>query len=292
MPSLAAYRAAIRAVAPTLRIATITALDAGQNNDVLLVNGDLIFRFPRHAEAVSESRSEVALLEVLRGRLPVAIPHPTYVRLDAPVGEACIGYPRLPGEPFTPAMLAAETDARAIDGLAQQIAGFLRTLHHVPLDALGVPLRAVATPAAWAELYAQFQADLFPRMRVDARQRVGAGFEAYLADTASAPPPIAVVHGDFGSGNILADLGQGVLTGILDWSSAGLGDPAVDLAALVCSAGYGETFMRAGEDVYPALAEMLPRACFYVSTFALQEALFGVRCGDQSAFERGIAEYR
>ena len=42
----------------------------------------------------------------------------------------------------------------------------------------------------------------------------------------------------------------------------------------------------------PALEEMLPRARFYASTFALQEALFGVRRGDEEAFERGIVGYR
>jgi aminoglycoside 2''-phosphotransferase len=292
MPPLTAYQAAIHATAPALRIETIIPLGAGQYNDVLLVNGDLIFRFPRHAEEVGELRAEVALLRGLRGRLPVAIPDPIYVWLAAPVGEACVGYPRLPGEVLTPALLATGVAAGVVDALAQQLAGCLRALHEVPAEALGLPLRVVATPAAWAELYTQFRAELFPQMRADACQRVAAGFETYLAEAASAPPPVALVHGDFGPGNLLADLDRGLLTGIVDWSSAGLGDPAVDLAALICAVGYGEAFVRAGFAAYPALEEMLPRARFYASTFALQEALFGLRRGDAEAFERGIVGYR
>jgi hypothetical protein len=36
---------------------------------------------------------------------------------------------------------------------------------------------------------------------------------------------------------------------------------------------------------------LLPRARFYRSTFAIQEALYGVEHGDEAAFERGIAPY-
>lgn len=46
------------------------------------------------------------------------------------------------------------------------------------------------------------------------------------------PPPaqkIAIVHGDFRSGNFLHD-GQGQITAILDWEMAHLGDPMEDLA--------------------------------------------------------------
>lgn len=37
---------------------------------------------------------------------------------------------------------------------------------------------------------------------------------------------------------------------------------------------------------------MLERAAFYRGTFALQEAYYGLRDGNQEAFEDGIAQYR
>ncbi|MBD3649044.1 MAG: phosphotransferase family protein, partial [Pseudomonadales bacterium] len=49
---------------------------------------------------------------------------------------------------------------------------------------------------------------------------------------ANMPPPaqkLAVVHGDFRSGNFLYD-GQGDIKGILDWEMCHLGDPLEDLA--------------------------------------------------------------
>ncbi|MCC2672765.1 MAG: hypothetical protein K0Q72_5237, partial [Armatimonadetes bacterium] len=47
------FRNAIRSACPDLTIEMARLLDsAGQNNDLLLVNEELIFRFPRYAPGV------------------------------------------------------------------------------------------------------------------------------------------------------------------------------------------------------------------------------------------------
>jgi aminoglycoside 2''-phosphotransferase len=116
-------------------------------------------------------------------------------------------------------------------------------------------------------------------------------FETHLADAATFAYTPALIHGDFGASNILYDAKARAISGIIDWSSAGLGDPAVDLAALICPASYGEEFAARLAGVYPGVAELLPRARFYIGTFALQEALFGVEQGDDEALRRGLEEY-
>lgn len=298
MSDATAYLPAIRAAWawPNLPIARVEPLGEGQNNTLQLVNGELIFRFPKHAEAVRALADEAALLADLRGRLPIAIPDPLCLRIDAPVGEALMAYRRLPGVPLTQAALAEIGDEGMRARLAEQLASFLRVLHAVPLDAFAQPPRTVATASDWANLYARFRERLFPFMRADARSAVASAFEAHLSayggQDAHDTLPRTLVHGDFGTSNLLHDPATGALTGVLDWSSAGLGDPAVDLAALICPVGYGETFMRLGLSAYPELAAMFPRAAFYVSTFALQDALFGLECEDPAAFEAGIADYR
>lgn len=66
-----------------------------------------------------------------------------------------------------------------------------------------------------------------------------------------------------------------------------MGHPAVNIVALICPASYGETFAAR----LTGVVEMLPRARFYIGTFAHQEALFGVEHGDAQALSRGLAEY-
>ena len=102
-----------------------------------------------------------------------------------------------------------------------------------------------------------------------------------------------------GAGSFLASSSPGIigpdhtnrqrLAGVLDFGHAAVGDPAYDLAGLL---SYGDAFVAALAPAYPGLEALLPRARFYKSTFALQEALFGLEHGDGDAFASGMAGYR
>ncbi|MDQ2784012.1 MAG: aminoglycoside phosphotransferase family protein, partial [Chloroflexota bacterium] len=140
----------------------------------------------------------------------------------------------------------------------------------------------------WADLEAEIQAALFPHLPPSARERIAARFAAFLDDPGNFVFMPTVIHGDFGSGNLLWDALMGVMTAVIDFGSAGLGDPALDVAALLT---YGEPFVRQGFAAYPAMETMLPRARFYLSTFLLQEALYGIEHDDPDAIERGLAPY-
>jgi aminoglycoside 2''-phosphotransferase len=139
-------------------------------------------------------------------------------------------------------------------------------------------------------MFSRFQRHLFPHMRPDARDGVVRHFETFLDNDANFAYPAVLRHGDFGTSNILHDSATATITGIIDWSSVGLGDAAVDIAALLAS--YGEPFICRLAQHYTGLDALLPRAHFYLGTFALQEALSGAENGDSEAFARGIANYR
>lgn len=63
------------------------------------------------------------------------------------------------------------------------------------------------------------------------------------------------------------------MTGIIDFGSSGLDDPAVDLAALLGPFSYGEAFLRRLARTCPVTSELVERAKFYASTFPLQDAV-------------------
>jgi len=94
-------------------------------------------------------------------------------------------------------------------------------------------------------------------------------------------------HGDFGTSNILYDPESTSVTGIIDFSSAGLGDPAVDFAALLAS--YGEHFYTQCCPHCPEMEHALNQVRFYCGTFTLQEALFGIENNDPVALRNGLA---
>jgi aminoglycoside 2''-phosphotransferase len=281
--------ACIHAAYPELRIERLRLNDDGQNNDALIVNDDLIFRFPRDEEGIEKLATEVALLGRLRPFVPLPIPEPTYTSF-APraVGHVFAGYRMLPGEPLWRESVAAMGDPAIVQRLATQLATFLRALHGIPTDQVADVLPPTDWRRLWRGLEEQIDAALFAYIPPATQERITATFAAFFDDSRNFAFTPTVIHGDFGTGNLLFDPHRGMMTGVIDFGSATLGDPANDVAALLT---YGEPFVRQGLASYPAMEAMLPRARFYLRTFPLQDALYGVEHNDADAFADGIARF-
>jgi aminoglycoside 2''-phosphotransferase len=206
----------------------------GQNNAVLLVDDALVFRFPRYPAGIARLEREVAVLRGIRGRVSLATPDPVYTAFgEWAVGKVFVGYPLIPGEPLWQETLDGIGDPAVLDALGRQVGAFLRELHAVPVAELLPDEAAAFDPlAGWRDLYARIRRRLFPRMRPDARDATARHFEAFFADPAGLPAAPVLVHGDFGTGNILYDPAARAISGVIDFGGAGPGDPAVDFAAL------------------------------------------------------------
>lgn len=127
-----------------------------------------------------------------------------------------------------PAELSSEAFAALRPQLAEDTWTVLGRIAALDIDALALPggLARPAHPARheldyWASV---IEADaLHPQSIAEAARR---WLERHL------PPPgprLALVHGDYRTGNLLYD-GQGRIRGVLDWEMAHLGDPLEDLA--------------------------------------------------------------
>ncbi len=262
----------------------------GQYNVALLINEHLVFRFPRFAGGVSALRHEAEVLRFLRGKVTLPVPDPLYAVLDSDdVGQVFLGYPLLAGEPVTRAVLPALQQSSAGAHMARQAGEFLRTLHAVPVDVVQDEWPVQDTATHWEQMLDAFRTHLFAHMRPPARNTVEATFASGLRRLAEQGHSPVLRHGDFGAGNMLWDAQRGGLTGIIDFGFAGLGDPAVDIAAAMT---LGESLFAATWRAYQGPDSLLEQAAFYRSTFALQEALYGVMHDDPEAFEAGIASYR
>jgi aminoglycoside 2''-phosphotransferase len=281
----------VTAAYPDLPIATARLHTAeGQFNDILIVNEALVFRFPRSPHVAATLAAETALLARLQGHLPLPIPNPIYHARDPQTGALhFMGYPMLPGQPLWREAFGAIVDDPTLDRLAAQLAGFLRALHTLPPAALGADVPLGDTPDTWVDLLRQFQEQLYPFMRPDACEDITQIFMALLDDLRRNPIRPALRHGDFGTGNILYDPQMPTITGIIDFGFGGVGDPTLDVAALAAS--YGEVFIARCAATYPAIEQMLPRARLYQRTYALQQALYALRDGNQEDFADGIAAY-
>ena len=292
MSKQAQYIHAIQDVYPDFIIETVQFNQNGQFNDILMVNNERIFRFPKTSREAAKLVREAALLRSLQSHVTLPIPDPIYRSKEtSSIGQVFMEYHLLPGEPLWPETLSTLSDEE-VQHLADQLATFLRQLHATSIEVPEAELPGFQGCEKWRDLYDRFRNKLFSFMRADARSWVAEQFESFLSDERNCSYTPTLVHGDFGRTNILYDAKANSISGIIDFSSAGWGDPAVDFAAILSPVCYGEPFLERFSVHYPGIEAVLSRARFYVGTFALQEALYGLENNDQEAFECGIAEYR
>ena len=305
MDKKASYVECIRQAYPEVEIAAVELNEQGQNNDVLVVDGVWIFRFPRYSQGLKRLEIEATILAAIEPYISLKIPVPLYLALAGrEAGTAFLGYRRIEGEPLWRETYRALEGAlkhrlegeAALDRLAGQLAGFLRELHDLPVAEVAKAVAAAGhelprddTREVCVDLYRRMREKLFPHMRPDARAWAADHFETFLGHMDNFEYQPVLKHSDFGTSNILFDPASRSVRGILDFGSACLGDPAYDFAGLLSS--YGEGFLHRCTGVYPELEEFLPRVRFYQGTFALYEALFGVEHGDDQAFRAGMAQY-
>ncbi|WP_217136951.1 viomycin phosphotransferase [Streptomyces sp. AC558_RSS880] len=264
------------------------AVRQGQFHTVV-IGSDRVVCLPRTRAAAARLPQRAAALHALANLgLGFRTPEPllqggTHGTDEAPF----LVLSRIPGEPLETDAL---NDAQVVDTVAAQYATLLSALARAGTDET---VRAVLPQAAedhWRRFAENVRAELFPLMSDSGRLRA----ERELTALNSLPHLTqGVAHGDLGAENVLWEWTHGLprLSGVLDWDDVILGDPAEDLAAI--GASYGpellERVLTLGNWSNHGL---LTRIATIRGTFALQQALYAIRDGDEEELAEGLADYR
>lgn len=274
----AEVRQVLRRASPALRDLPASEpprIDTGQNA-IVWNAGPFIVRMPRHDDQVNALRREAAILRVIGPTLP--LPTPDVDLHTLPDGRTIAIHRALPGHPLA---ALPEDDA----AIAASLGGFLQALHARPLtdlDGLALP---VANLGHWRTWLREATTRLAPYLDGPAHRRLADAGEAFLVEIGAISP--VLIHGDFGKGNILAN--EGRITGIIDFGSVQIGDPASDFAGLVAS--YGDALLSRVAVAHPLATDpaVRTRITFYRLAFAAMDALYGLDHADAAAFRAGIA---
>lgn len=238
--------------------ATIVEIDDGYDYEVAIVDGEWVFRFPRRPGVEQALEVELTLLPALAPALPVAIPAFEHVSRD----PLFVGYRLIRGAPL-------------VDEDAAGIRAFLAGLHAFGAD--GLPVERPAWIDAYREQCAEFERVVLPLLdrglrraasRLFAEVETLDGFESSL------------LHADLGPEHLLVRDGR--LVGVIDWSDARVGDPALDYAWLLNGP-------FPGWDVEP---ELRRRARVYHRLGPWYEAHYGLFTGRPAHVEAGLAGIR
>jgi aminoglycoside 2''-phosphotransferase len=188
---------------------------------------------------------------------------------------------RLPGQALTTLAELDEDEQRA---LATDLGDFLCVLHAVPVALL--PERTTAPPSTdWHDLLVRCETLAFPLIAPNAVPQLRQAFRDFL--NVCDRLPRLIVHGDFGTGNILVH--EGRLTGVIDFSGCEVGDPAYDYASL--AAGLGDVFVDTILHRLQSDQGIRRRMSFYRLTFPLLDILHGLEHDDHDALRAGVEAF-
>ncbi len=274
---LAAYLEKIQRYEPALVIDEARINEEGLVNDVVVVNGKLVFRFPKHEWAIAHLLAEAKSLALARQF--VEMPLPKWMVYD----DHCISYHWIDGVALQRfhIFLADET---VQEQLAEQLGTFLHQLHTIPETAVSqanighsVTLRRYED---WLKLYDDVQRDLFPLMMKFSQEWVHHHFAPVVNDPNFMQCDLVFMNGDLGPYHLLFNPENQRLNGIIDFGTAGVGDPAADFACLLDQ--FGERFVQRMVKYYPGFDEaLIERARFWAGTLRLQWLLGGLRYPDE-----------
>ena len=257
---------ALAAAFPGAGQRTVRMIETGWDTVAVAVDGGWILRVARRDVVAARYQIEAALVPELAPTLPLAIPVPLRV------GDGWILTRRIPGEPFADQPEAAT--------FGSQLGTFMRRLHDFPVQ------RARELGAATDERTRdaqEFRSSVLPLLELDEQGHAAQLPEEY--ERQAFDP--AVIHMDIGPEHVLVEDAR--VTGVIDWTDARIGDPAIDLAWPLH--GAPPAFARAVAEAYGVGAALLRRARVYYAVGPWHEVVHGLEA-DPSWIERGLAGIR
>lgn len=245
-----------------------------------------VLRIPRRADVAPRAAVEGRLLDRIQPHLDVAIPNWRIHAADL------IAYPLLPGEP---GLTIGEDGEPAwhfdveSDAFAHSLGDLLAQLHSIDpeeVSTTGIDIRTAAETRQGirddiARVSAEFAiaADLLSRWR------------SWLADDDYWPTWSVLTHGEVYPAHLL--LTDEKIVGVLDWTTAAIGDPARDFVfhrASVSDRSFDATvrrYVERGGRVWPKLAEHCTEL---YSTSPLAYGLYALTTGDPAHVEAAAAQ--
>lgn len=216
-----------------------------------------VLRVPRRADVCEGMAAEARILDLVAPVLAgdgVAVPD-WQVR-----SPELIAYPALPGAPGLTLTDAGEPvwhmDPASPD-YAERLGRLLARLHSITperAEAAGVEVR---TPARVRQAWRDDVARVSEAFTVS--PALAGAWQAWLDDDTCWPERTVMTHGEIYPAHVLLDE-EGAITGVLDWTTARVDDPARDLSAQYGAAGEAmlratlTAYERAGGHVHPGLA--------------------------------------
>ncbi len=226
---------------PELQWSSYTYITEGWDHEVILLDNQIVFRFPLDEEYTESLKTEIEILHKLRSIVDIDIPNYKYIADD----YSFAGYPIIGGSELTKSNFDS-LDSEVRHNIAQQLADFLSAIHTAKTN--GYDFNEV--PVSYFSKDQQDVKDLaIEHLKKVLTPKEIEEVHSILAEVdamRSSDIPKVFIHGDVYSRHLLWDSDNSKL-GIIDFSDMSTDDPAIDFAELH---EYGRDFVQLVYELY------------------------------------------
>lgn len=246
----------IKSEFPSLVWKKHTFLNHGWDHEVIILDDNIVFRFPNSSEYGTALKSEIDLLKFLSDKIQANIPIYKYIAKD----YSFAGYDIIPGIELSEDKFEQlpNSDKRMI---VEQLATFLTTLHACSQEELTDFEIEEADMASETKRLRRQSKELLESKLSDEDYRTLTDILDELESLNTKVVPRVLVHNDMSTSHIYWDKDNRKI-GVIDFSDRCLGDPAVDFTGLL---DYGNDFCEQTLSLYngPKDADLANRARLY-----------------------------
>ena len=247
---------------PGLSVRSALFLGEGWCSRAYLVNGALVFRFPKHRDHWPELDREITFLDWAAGHLPLAVPRYVQVAPHSPAAPNGYSvYEYLPGGPMDVEALTPTSRSAAADSVAD----FLRALHGLqPGSDIATLLPHDDDRVVAEACFANAERDIVPHLNTLEVRALRRQFETYLdtAENFSVQP--VVLHADLSRAHLITH--NDAATGVLDFGDVNWGDPDYDFLYLYLDFGEAFALDVARRYGHPDIAHLLSKLQYFALT--------------------------
>ena len=269
------YLEKIRAVYPNISFEHLDFNQDGMVNDIVVVNHQIVCRFAKDDRGKKVLSHEAKVLKVVQNYIDLRVPQ--FEHLE----EGFVSYRFIRGEPLSRNTLLKLSMASQ-NSIIYQLGRFHQQLHSIPSEVLlnaGLSFSGVERSREdWLKFYDRVQEILFPYLWSHQQTFIHELFAPIITGELNLSYTPVLIHGDLATYHILFDPFSETISGLIDFGTAGLGDPACDFAVLLSN--YGESIVQRMQSNYPLLTNFINRSRFLMGTVELQWSLAGIKYKD------------
>lgn len=219
---------------PQLEINEVQKNNNGWDNDILIINNEIVFRFPKSEQLLTKVLDEMQILDHLALKEPI-IKIPKYEPVYSDNRLIGVKYDFLNGQ-----SLSEITDCQLNEKPenAKLIGDFLTKLHSIDCSNMNdTTLETIHTLYYWESLYTSVKQEVFPFLNTYQQNEISEVFNSFINNYSTLSYKKTLIHGDLTASNIIYNKTLNRIEGIIDFTDAQFGDPAFDFAGLYWTFG-------------------------------------------------------